>query len=1299
MKQKLLLLFLLVCIGVLGKAQSTEAYKHLIITEAEYHDTYMAYFEITNMGDQTINLKEFQWQHVPAWVTVLQADESLNFTGYGPSDAIMLPDKELAPGESFVISSAYDYNPVMWKKDPEHWRERVTKPEFYKLAGLLVHIAESTPLAAGDSVSSNPDCVATWDGRECFAIRHFFTNPETGLKDSLVVDQIGGVFDDNGQNNKGSYDVAGVTSATSNSILVRKSSVTTGNLNFKDARGIDLTDSEWIPIPIPSYNNYNKIPWRAVFWTVGNQVNATLDETTLISKTGKVKVDFANSKITVPWGVRNDDSLMYQFVKKPGLAWKYDYSPNPEDSAYISARTGDKLTVYACGDQATMKTFDIEVLPPTIYDNIVIPKNAFAFSNKNGLFPVNGDGLGEYSGIRVTNGLDLDTISNIDFATRVDTLYKYLEKAPNASWDIIFADGVKKPDLKTGDLLHVKSESGRVKDYYLKLEKFAPNSNAFLSSITWPDIPEWFKGDIAGVYGWKGDTIPGFTPTSGTYLVKIPAGYDGIPALAYTKQALDSRVVVDRAKTLDGTVADRTVTFTVFAENDTTKAVYTVQFEKEKDPANVQPYIAEPFISQYVFRSTWSTSFIELYNPGTEPIDLSHYMLRAAYGTEGDTWDSYNATDAWANAYMKYIPGKKWQDEANWQVQPRIVEPDLSTPAILYPGETYVMGYIPDGWYSHTEFPFANIANINLAFTPWGLNLAEGNECVGVWPNNQKYFYKILNDSVVNGLKPATDRNDFELIESMGGLNTNTFNIAGMDFGAQRRTATRKPDIYKGNPEPNASFGTNADDSEWIISRPEDYAGLPFPDWRGQDVAICTGLGSHNMKEVTFYKSTVTSTKYKVSPGYSDNETIKGLKTPVTVGEFYNNIIKADPLQTLKVKSVSTGLELAEADALNNGDELTVLSADSTNTSKYILSVTAEGLSSNAVLTSANYTIEVNGTTGTVSGFDGKTLLKDVYDGVVIPVGATMTMIDENDAYMTFNKLNYDSTYVNVIATNKVFFEVIAENGITKITYQLSPTTNPSEAYVTSDIYSVDQEAALIQFVPAGTSATSLLHNVTPNPGASIKIYDKGGFERATGDVYRDDKLVVTSEDGKVTKTYYFSMLNFNVNTYLAYVISDVYIVDQIHFSITGGIETSTAKADFVNKLIPAFGATLSVLDKDGNVSTAAELKKGDQLLVTAADGSTTATYAIDVWTTKIGNQATSSIKMYPNPTTERVVINGLTKGNRVRVLNTAGVVLRDVIVDNATEYVSLSTHPAGIYMFIVSDGKKNLNIQKVIKK
>jgi hypothetical protein len=72
---------------------------------------------------------------------------------------------------------------------------------------------------------------------------------------------------------------------------------------------------------------------------------------------------------------------------------------------------------------------------------------------------------------------------------------------------------------------------------------------------------------------------------------------------------------------------------------------------------------------------------------------------------------------------------------------------------------------------------------------------------------------------------------------------------------------------------------------------------------------------------------------------------------------------------------------------------------------------------------------------------------------------------------------------------------------------------------------------------------------------------------------------------------------------------------------------------------------------------------------------------------------------MYPNPTTDRVIINGLAKGNRVRVFNASGVTLRDVVVDNSTEYVSLAAHPAGIYVFMVTDGEKHINIQKVVKK
>jgi hypothetical protein len=175
-------------------------------------------------------------------------------------------------------------------------------------------------------------------------------------------------------------------------------------------------------------------------------------------------------------------------------------------------------------------------------------------------------------------------------------------------------------------------------------------------------------------------------------------------------------------------------------------------------------------------------------------------------------------------------------------------------------------------------------------------------------------------------------------------------------------------------------------------------------------------------------------------------------------------------------------------------------------------------------------------------------------------------------------------------------------------------------------------------------------------------------------------------------------MLNFNVNKYLAFVISDDYIIDQVAFTISGPM-SSTTLGEFYNRLYPSFGATLSVLDKDGNVSTAADLSVGDQLLVTAADGMTTAMYSIDVNNTKAIDPVSESIKMYPNPTTGRVIINGLTKGNRVQVFNSVGVTLRDVIVDNSTEYVSLSAQPAGMYMFVISSGEKHINIQKIIKK
>jgi len=408
--------------------------------------------------------------------------------------------------------------------------------------------------------------------------------------------------------------------------------------------------------------------------------------------------------------------------------------------------------------------------------------------------------------------------------------------------------------------------------------------------------------------------------------------------------------------------------------------------------------------------------------------------------------------------------------------------------------------------------------------------------------------------------------------------------------------------------------------------------------------------------------------------------------------------VKANALQTLTMKSAANGSPLTGAALISKGDRLIVLSGDSLNTSTYTLDVSAIGLSNNTLLSSTKFTINATGTTGTIAGFSKNTLLKTILAGVVVPSGATLTMTDENDAYMSLIQLNFDTTYVNVIATDKIYFDVIAEDGITRTSYQLKQTTNPSEAYVTSDVFSVNQFACLINFVPNCTSVTSLLSNVIAAPGATLAIFDKAGYVRTEGDVYRDDKVIVTAADGKTTKAYYLSMLTYKINYYFAYVISDDYQVEQMKRIITGPT-VNTSIAEFKNKLYTSFGATLKVINKNGVESTLTNLAIEDKLLVTAADGTTTALYTVKALNSSEVVAGTSSIKMYPNPSTGRVIVQGLAKGNRVQVVNAAGVVLRDVIVENSTDYVSLESHPAGIYIFVISAGTQHINIQKIVKK
>ena len=72
----------------------------------------------------------------------------------------------------------------------------------------------------------------------------------------------------------------------------------------------------------------------------------------------------------------------------------------------------------------------------------------------------------------------------------------------------------------------------------------------------------------------------------------------------------------------------------------------------------------------------------------------------------------------------------------------------------------------------------------------WGSVGAGGqNGLIGQWQNAFVFVFKILNDSIKQGLKPATDANDFELLDAV-----DWWKLTGVSGGYANNTLIRKPE-------------------------------------------------------------------------------------------------------------------------------------------------------------------------------------------------------------------------------------------------------------------------------------------------------------------------------------------------------------------------------------------------------------------------------------------------------------------------------------------------------------------------
>ncbi|WP_340103411.1 lamin tail domain-containing protein [Rhodohalobacter sp. 8-1] len=77
-------------------------------------------------------------------------------------------------------------------------------------------------------------------------------------------------------------------------------------------------------------------------------------------------------------------------------------------------------------------------------------------------------------------------------------------------------------------------------------------------------------------------------------------------------------------------------------------------------------------------------------------------------------------------------------------------------------------------------------------------------------------------------INPATA--DTTRLDVFGDPDSDTnWDVAGVVEGAREHTLLRKPSVTAGNPTPLASFGTNADDSEWIVNDQDDFSNLGEP--------------------------------------------------------------------------------------------------------------------------------------------------------------------------------------------------------------------------------------------------------------------------------------------------------------------------------------------------------------------------------------------------------------------------------------------------------------------------------------
>ncbi|MCP4310007.1 MAG: T9SS type A sorting domain-containing protein [Bacteroidetes bacterium] len=1261
------------------------------------------YYELTNMEDTAIDLRDFILRrYIHSEKPLEHGPLEGQFVDRCKADFSLLLDSaeaHLEPGESFTIMPVSEARET--DKTSFLFGQNQTRPGSRDSADYINYRVDWNWDVNQIRIEMG------WEKDSAFIDLLVRPTPKENTylywKDTIAVDAIINLLDAGGRATPlPNFPIAGIDNSTDNYVHVRKSTIKKSTLDWDISRGIDASDSEWMTI-FQDHSN----PWNPSFFTtIGTHGDFSIDFSSAV-----LTIDHTAKTITVPWGIRKgtfnvelspSKGLIDEIDFGPGMAYLYN---EQSDSASSACMLGDTLWVYAAG--ADLETAGYAIIPaaPEAGDAMVLPRRIMnedpkgwssyvkpsgAAANDATVLDIGSNYYAYECNYYVTeNGDGADSITWIPFAERIDTLFKYLEKAPDASWEIDWVDGVVRADLKEGDILKVTNGSV-TEEYYLSLKPLEKGSIASLSAITWPDVN---KEDT----GWDSDTIPGFSSNIYQYNVEIPYGSTNIPALSFVKEDVNAMVEVQSAANIRGGIDDRTTTITVTSADAGVVNEYRIIFNAEVRPTDMQPYFAEPIVTEFIWVLWWSASFVEISNVGNQPLDLGKYLL----GGGGETPANFitrpldsDSASSWRGRYRKYIPGKKYSDYPYWadnHVGMVVDDPDILP--IIEPGECFVIAWFRTA--NHTtpgdaryfDPSMYNVLFSNVVENQWGEVDYQG-------PKAFKYIFKIEGDSILDGLKAMGDPEDFLLLDVYGD-NGDPGAFGGEIDGVgasnpMNHTFRRKPSNYLPQTSPTVNTGQTAEEHSWYVLNPS----LLDPSIGGDRVKYLTSdIGNFTHDPITLYMSTVSSIAYLVDDGYKteDGLKIKGVVAGTTSASFIENLIPKDVDQGLSVISSTSGLVLGDDDQLAAGDTLRVISKDGENITKYTVELGA--LDSNATLVSTEYTVNIDGADGTVSGIPMDISIQDVLDNVEVPALAVLNIIDAAGNLVPLQVMDMsDSTYRKTMVMGDISFEVTAQDGTT-ITYLLDQGILSSDAWVTSNVYTVNQENLTIADILKETTVDILLSNLIPAGNATMMIADKAAFKRDSGYVAMDDIVIVTSEDGTQTEVYSLRSLGY-VASSAAWVTSSVYTVT---LSSVDEIPVNTDVSEFLTNIEIPGGAYLKLMDDTGAEKESGTILGTDQLEVTSEDLSTVVVYTLNLLVS-VHDWAMADMKVYPNPVSDLLHIEGLEGSCQIELTSMSGQILKAVQTSDPVCELSVSYLSAGMYILRVTDSHLNVKVMRVIK-